>query len=142
MKAALLHTPQMDSIYVGYDTGSWLQVQRMNDLSQQQRERLRGPQGSAFAVSLIRPTSGGALPMRQIFEDEKGNELEQLDLWNYGYDPRKRAWYIIPDCGRWAGQIVTLRFVYDWRAGGHHKRAAARKSAWRHRCKSQARCVQ
>ena len=109
LKAALLHTPQMDSIYVGYDTGSWLQVRRMNDLSQQQRERLRGPQGSAFAVSLIRPTSGGALPMRQIFEDEKGNELEQLDLWNYGYDPRERPWYI--DSIAADGPVISSPYV-------------------------------
>ena len=49
---------------------------------------------AAFAISLIRPTADGAFPMRQIFEDRDGNELEQLNLWNYGYDPRNRAWYI------------------------------------------------
>jgi adenylate cyclase len=32
--------------------------------------------------------------MRRIFEDEKGNKLEQLDLWEYGYDPRERPWYV------------------------------------------------
>src|SRR5208282_811106 len=94
LKAALNRVPQMDSIYVGYDKGSWLQVQRMNDLSTAQRETLRAPQGADFAISLIRPTEHGDLPMRQIFEDRNGNELEQLDLWSYGYDPRKRPWYI------------------------------------------------
>jgi adenylate cyclase len=31
--------------------------------------------------------------MRRIFEDEQGNKIEQLDLWDYGYDPRTRPWY-------------------------------------------------
>ena len=45
LKAALPRLPQMDSIYVGYDTGSWLQVQRTSDLSEHQREKLRAPPG-------------------------------------------------------------------------------------------------
>ena len=31
--------------------------------------------------------------MRRIFENEEGNKTGQLDLRDYGYDPRKRAWY-------------------------------------------------
>jgi adenylate cyclase len=84
-KAALLEEPQMDSIYVGYGNGAWLQ---------EQRARLRAPMGASVGVNLIRPTPAGALPMRRIFEDPQGNPLEQLDLWKYGYDPRKRFWYI------------------------------------------------
>ena len=44
LRAALLRLPQMVSIYVGYSTGSWLQVQRTNDLSEHQREKLRARQ--------------------------------------------------------------------------------------------------
>jgi adenylate cyclase len=94
LKAVLFQLPQVDSIYVGYNKGSWLQVRRMNDLRNEQRERLRAPPGAAFTINLIRPTSDGALPMRRIFEDREGNQLEQLDLWKYGYDPRKRSWYV------------------------------------------------
>jgi hypothetical protein len=28
---------------------------------------------------------------RRIFEDEEGNKIEQLDIWDYGYDARTRA---------------------------------------------------
>ncbi len=93
-KAALLEAPQMDSIYVGYDNGGWLQVRPLNHLSEQQRLLLRAPMGASLAVNLIRPTPDGALPMRRIFEDQEGNELDQLDLWKYGFDPRVRFWYI------------------------------------------------
>jgi adenylate cyclase len=93
-KAAVLEVPQIDSIYVAYDNGGWLQARPVHHLNDEQRTKLRVPAGAAFGISLIRPTPAGALPMRRIFEDQQGNELEQLDLWKYGYDPRVRAWYV------------------------------------------------
>jgi adenylate cyclase len=92
-KTALRRLPQADSLYVGYDNGCWLQVRRLDDLDPTERERLGAPQGAVYNVNLVRPTPGGALPMRRIFEDEQGNKIDQLDLWDYGYDARKRVWY-------------------------------------------------
>jgi adenylate cyclase len=93
-KAALKEVPQLDSIYVGYDNGAWLQVRLLNRLTDDQRTKLRAPKQVAVGISLIRPAPpDGALPMRRIFEDQQGNQLEQLDLWKYGYDPRDRPWY-------------------------------------------------
>ncbi len=92
-KAALHELPQADSLYVGYDNGCWLQVRRLDVLDPTERQRLGAPPGAVYNVNLVRPTSGGALPMRRIFEDEQGNKIEQLDLWDYGYDARKRVWY-------------------------------------------------
>jgi adenylate cyclase len=92
-KAALHELPQMDSLYVGYDNGSWLQVRLLDVLDPTERRRLEAPPGAVYNVNLIRPTSDGALPMRRIFQDEQGNKIEQLNLWNYGYDARKRPWY-------------------------------------------------
>src|SRR6202047_2993786 len=92
-KAALHELPHADSLYVGYDNGCWLQVRRLDVLDPTERRRLEAPPGAVYSVNLVRPTSGGALPMRRIFEDEHGNKIEQLDLWDYGYDARKRVWY-------------------------------------------------
>jgi adenylate cyclase len=58
-----------------------------------QRRRLEAPDSAVYNVNLVRPTAGGALPMRRVFEDDQGNKIEQLDLWDYGYDARKRSWY-------------------------------------------------
>ena len=91
---ALLQLPQADSIYVGYSNGSFLQVRRVEGLSDEQRATLRAPASAAISISLIRPASDGSLPMRRIFEDQQGNQIEQLDLWNYDYDARKRRWYL------------------------------------------------
>jgi len=92
-KAALQEVPEMDSVYAGFDNGAWLQVRRIGELNDEQRERLRATPGATIAINLIRPTRSGELPMRRIFEDQQGNEVGQLDLWRYGYDARELAWY-------------------------------------------------
>ena len=92
-KAALHELPQTDSLYVGYDNGCWLQVRRLDVLDPTDRRKLGAPPGAVYNVNLVRPTPGGALPMRRIFEDRQGNKIGQLDLPNYGYDARKRVWY-------------------------------------------------
>ena len=92
-QAALQELPQADSLYVGYDNGCWLQVRPLGDLNPAQRQMLGAPPGAAMNINLVRPNSDGALPMRRIFEDDHGDKVEQLDLWNYGYDARHRSWY-------------------------------------------------
>jgi adenylate cyclase len=92
-KAALQELPRMDSIYAGFENGAWLQVRRMNELNDEQRDRLRATPSATIAINLVRPTPNGELPMRRIFEDRQGNEVGQLDLWKYGYDTRGRHWY-------------------------------------------------
>ena len=92
-KAALQEMQQTDSIYAGFDNGAWLQVRRTNDLSEDQRDRLRAPAIAHTVINLVRPTPAGDLPMRRVFQDRQGNEVGELDLWKYGYDARKRSWY-------------------------------------------------
>jgi adenylate cyclase len=92
-KAALRELPQMDSIYAGFENGAWLQVRRLSELNDEQRERLRATPGASIVINLVRPTPSGELPMRRIFEDQQGDEVGQLDLWKYGYDTRGRRWY-------------------------------------------------
>jgi len=92
-KAVLQELPQLDSIYAGFENGAWLQVRRIGELNDEQRERLRAPPGASTAINLVRPMPDGELPMRRIFEDPQGNEVGQIDLWKYGYDPRTRPWY-------------------------------------------------
>lgn len=92
-KAALREMPQMDSIYAGFGNGAWLQVRRISDLTEEQRERLRAPANADIAINVIRPAAGGELPLRRVFQDKQGNEIDEIDIWKYGYDARQRAWY-------------------------------------------------
>ena len=92
-KTTLRELPQMDSIYVGFENGAWLQVRRLEELNDDQREKVRATPEAALAINLVRPTESGELPMRRIFEGRQGDEIGQLDLWKYGYDARTRQWY-------------------------------------------------
>ena len=92
-KTALNELPQADSLYVGYDNGCWLQVRRVDDLDPTQRRMLGAPSGAVYNINLVRPTDAGDLPMRRIFESADGGKIDQIDLWNYGYDVRERSWY-------------------------------------------------
>ena len=92
-KTALHELPQTDSLYVGYDNGCWLQVRRLDVLSPMERQKLGAPPAAVYDINLVRPSPGGTLPMRRIFEDGEGNKIGQLDLPDYGYDARKRVWY-------------------------------------------------
>jgi adenylate cyclase len=94
LKDVLLQWPATDSIYVGYDNGTWLQVQRLDGMDAEQRDRLHAPADAAFGISLIRPTATGELPTRRVFEDRDGNQIAQFDIWRRGYDARKRGWYV------------------------------------------------
>jgi len=93
-KAALHELTQADSLYVGYDNGCWLQVRRLDVLDPAERAKLEAPSGAVWDVNLVRPTSAGTLPMRRTFEDEQGNRIGQVNLPAYGYDARKRRWYL------------------------------------------------
>ena len=92
-KAALQELPQMDSIYAGFENGAWLQVRRISDLNEDQRERLRAPAKADIAINLIRPSAAGDLPLRRVFQDKQGNDLDEIDMWKFGYDARTRSWY-------------------------------------------------
>ncbi|MDE5460382.1 adenylate/guanylate cyclase domain-containing protein [Bradyrhizobium sp. CSS354] len=92
-KAALHEMPQMDSIYVGFANGAWLQVRRTSDLTEDQRAKLRAPANADIVINLVRPTAAGELPMRRVFQDRQGSEVDEIDFWKYGYDARTRPWY-------------------------------------------------
>jgi adenylate cyclase len=92
-KAALRELPQTDSIHVGFEDGSWLQVRRLTVLDQAERRRLEAPDAATYNINLARSGVDSALPMRRIFQDDRGNTLAQLDLPDYGFDVRNREWY-------------------------------------------------
>ena len=50
IKDTLQQWPSTDSIYVGYDDGAWLQVQRLDGMDADQRSRLHAPANAAFGI--------------------------------------------------------------------------------------------
>jgi adenylate cyclase len=104
IKGNLAQWPAVDSIYVGYDNGHWLQVQRLDGLTGSQRDRVGGPPEAAFAITTTRWLDGKELPTRRVFQDKAGNQVGQVEIPPRGYDARQRSWYID---ARNAGQLVT-----------------------------------
>ena len=100
----LVQWSALDSIYVGYDNGHWLQVQRLVDLKGEQRDRVGGPPEAAFAVTITRWKDGRELPTTRAFQDTAGNRIGQIELPPRDYDARQRDWYL---SARKAGQLVT-----------------------------------
>ena len=104
IKGNLAQWPALDSIYVGYENGHWLQVQRLDGLKGSQRDRVGGPPEAAFAITTTRWLDGRELPTRRVFQDKDGHQIGQIEIPPRGYDARQRSWYLN---ARQSGQLVT-----------------------------------
>ncbi|WP_456733553.1 adenylate/guanylate cyclase domain-containing protein [Bradyrhizobium sp. USDA 3364] len=104
MKENLAQWPALDSIYVGYDNGYWLQVQRLDGLSGVQRDRVGGPSDAVYATTTTQWAKGEELPTTRLFENKAGNRIAQAEIPQRGYDARDRNWYLD---ARKAGKLVT-----------------------------------
>jgi adenylate cyclase len=81
LKASLQELPQIDSICVGFENGAWLQVQRISDLNEKQRERLRATPHADIAISSIRPALVANCPCDAFL---KIGRATMSDNWIYG----------------------------------------------------------
>jgi adenylate cyclase len=104
LRSNLVQWPAMDSFYVGYDNGHWLQVQRLEGLKGEQRDRVRAPPDAAFGITVTRWARGEELPTTRTFLDKAGNRIGRIEIPPRGYDARQRGWYLD---ARKAGQLVT-----------------------------------
>lgn len=104
LKGNLAQWPALDSIYVGYDNGYWLQVQRLDGLSGTQRDRVGGPTDAAYATTVTQWANGKELPTTRVFENKGGDRIGQTEIPPRGYDARERNWYMD---ARQSGQLTT-----------------------------------
>jgi adenylate cyclase len=104
LRSNLAQWPALDSFYVGYDNGHWLQVQRLEGLKGVQRERVRAPPDASFGVTVTRWVGGEELPTTRTFLDKAGNRIGGIEIPPRGYDARQRGWYLD---ARKAGHPVT-----------------------------------
>lgn len=104
IRGNLAQWPALDSIYVGYDNGYWLQVQRLDGLKGVQRERVGGPADAVYATTITQWAGGEELPTTRVFLDKDGNRIGQIEIPPRGYDARERNWYMN---ARKAGHLIT-----------------------------------
>lgn len=94
MKRTLDDHPDLDSFYVGYDDGIWLQVQRLAGLDSDQLKRTQVPNTADFAITMIDPSLAENNQTQRLFEDKDGKQTMLRNAFKRGYDPREREWYL------------------------------------------------
>ncbi|KYG24801.1 adenylate cyclase, partial [Bradyrhizobium sp. AT1] len=91
MAAMLRNNPQLFNLYVGYEDGSFIEMDVIDRAKPAFRASLKVDQDAAFRLVLIART-GGAAPVTQFLSEN----LIQVDEvpGPTGYDPRQRPWYV------------------------------------------------
>jgi adenylate cyclase len=86
--------PQMQSVYVGFDDGSFGMVTHITGVkSAALRAALRAPANAEFAIEKVAGTPGGARTAEWSFLAGDGSLIEHRGPAPATYDPRQRPWF-------------------------------------------------
>jgi len=86
--------PQLFSLYVGFDDGSFDMVTRIGGAERSSaRKALGAPENAVFAHEVIRVDAAGKRTASWTFLDEHGATVGQRPDSETGYDPRQRQWF-------------------------------------------------
>ncbi|KXU87514.1 phosphohydrolase [Paraburkholderia monticola] len=109
LRDALDATPVLQSLYVGYASGDFFYVRRLQDDAV--RAMFSAPQSAAYLVqSVIRGAQGPE--GRNIYLDAALTPIQTTDAASFAmqYDPRTRPWYI--EAASAGGLIRTAPYVF------------------------------
>ena len=90
-REALIRSPTVDGIFVGYADGSFFQAVNLRDSAW--RRTLEAPDEAAIAIRIATPWTGDKSTTRSFFLDGNGAQLQAERTGPSGFDPRKRLWY-------------------------------------------------
>lgn len=109
LKAALLGSPALSSIYVGYPDGDFFFLRRVND--EAERISFKAPEGTRYIVQAIDHDQDKHTG-RYIFLDSSLVQLQVDERNDYArsYDPRTRAWF--KDATASATAIKTAPYLF------------------------------
>ncbi len=96
------------SLYVGYDDGSFIEMDDIGGTGRDSRARLEAPEHAAFRLVVI-SRSGDAVKSRRIFLSDKLETIRELP-GPLDYDPRERPWY--KDAMRRDGSWLTGPYIF------------------------------
>jgi adenylate cyclase len=108
LAAMLKNNDQLFSLYVGYDDGSFIEMDDVGGTGRDSRARLEAPEQAAFRLVLI-SRSGGSVKSRRIFLSDKLETIRELP-GPLDYDPRERPWY--QDAARRDGSWLTGPYIF------------------------------
>jgi len=93
LASMLRNNKQLYNLYMGYDDGSFLELDDIERAGPEARVRLNAPSGARFRLVIIaRPADGGPLVSSIYYLSETLGSLSQMP-GPTDYDPRNRPWY-------------------------------------------------
>ncbi|RXT53973.1 adenylate/guanylate cyclase domain-containing protein [Bradyrhizobium betae] len=91
MAAMLRNNPQLFNLYVGYEDGSFIEMDVIDRAKPAFRASLKVDRDAAFRLVVISRTAGSA-PVTQYLSE---NLIQVAEVaGSTGYDPRQRRWYV------------------------------------------------
>src|SRR5271168_1250130 len=109
LAAMLRNNDQLFSLYVGYEEGSFIELDAIDGARREARARLEAPDQAAFRQVIISRADPARIKSRRLFLSDKLETVRELP-GPLDYDPRQRPWY--KDAGRRDGTWLTGPYVF------------------------------
>src|SRR5882757_10405976 len=109
LAAMLMNNDQLFNLYVGYDDGSFIEMDSIAGSGRETRARLEAPEQAAFRMVVISRKDPARTISRRLFLSDKLETVRELP-GPLDYDPRERPWY--KDANRHDGSWLTGPYVF------------------------------
>ena len=109
LAAMLRNNDQLFSLYVGYEDGSFIEMDAIEGARRETRARLEAPDQAAFRLVVISRADPARTRSRRLFLSDKLETIRELP-GPLDYDPRERPWY--KDASRRDGAWLTGPYVF------------------------------
>src|SRR5882724_7194402 len=109
LAAMLKNNDQLFNLYVGYDDGSFIEMDSIAGSGRETRARLEAPEQAAFRMVVISRKDPARTISRRLFLSDKLETVRELP-GPLDYDPRERPWY--KDAERRDGTWLTGPYVF------------------------------
>ena len=109
LAAMLKNNNQLFNLYVGYDDGSFIEMDALDGAGREARARLEAPEQAAFRMVVISRSDPAQVKSRRLFLSDQLETIRELP-GPLDYDPRERPWY--KDADRRDGSWLTGPYVF------------------------------
>src|ERR1700712_3374403 len=108
LAAMVKSNTQLFSLYIGYDDGSFIEMDDIGGTGRDVRARLEAPEQAVFRLLVI-SRSGASVKSRRLFLSDTLETIRELP-GPLDYDPRERPWY--KDAMRRDGSWLTGPYIF------------------------------
>jgi adenylate cyclase len=108
LAAMVKSNTQLFSLYIGYDDGSFIEMDDIGGTGRDVRARLEAPEQAVFRLLVI-SRSGASIKSRRLFLSDTLETVRELP-GPLDYDPRERPWY--KDATRRDGSWLTGPYIF------------------------------